>query len=231
MATRGRPRALDDAKRREICALVSAGAGIKTAARYAGCSRSTVYKEASENEEFRERLERAKSTACLTPLQALRQAYQEDWRAAAWMLERTDPNRFGRSYRRAVGRRELHALTRDLIAIVRDEVDHPVHRERAIARMRAALNYALHHAWDTHRSGKSLDRAMQYFENRNPDQEAWAEFDFEPDFQSPKHLTAAADSDRFRTPDDAEFRKGRRLDELLEEIPSSFQGSSDDGAA
>ncbi len=231
MATRGRPRALDDAKRREICALVSAGASIKTAARYAGCSRSTVYKEASENEEFRERLERAKSTACLTPLQAVRQAYQEDWRAAAWMLERTDPDRFGRSSRRAVGRRELNALTRDLIAIVRDEVDHPMHRERAIARMRAALNYALHHAWDTHRSGKSLERAMRYFKNDDPEQDAWADFDFAPDFQGPRRVSAEVNSDDFRTHDDAEFRKGKRLDELLEEIPSNFQGSSDDGAA
>jgi hypothetical protein len=32
-----RPRLLDDAKRREICALISVGAGIDAAARYVGC--------------------------------------------------------------------------------------------------------------------------------------------------------------------------------------------------
>src|SRR3972149_3390604 len=91
-----RPRALDELKRREICALVSAGCGIAEAARYVGCNPVTIRREAPRNAEFHEPLRNADLRAELSPLQALRQAAHTHWRAAAWFLERTQPDRFGR---------------------------------------------------------------------------------------------------------------------------------------
>ena len=52
MANSGRPRMLDDAKRREICALVSFGCTLQSAAKHVGCSRATVHREACRNPEF-----------------------------------------------------------------------------------------------------------------------------------------------------------------------------------
>ena len=54
MAQVGRPRALDEIKRREVCALVAAGCGIEFASRYIGCSARTIRREALRNEDFHE---------------------------------------------------------------------------------------------------------------------------------------------------------------------------------
>jgi transposase-like protein len=59
---RGRRRALDEVKRREVCALISAGSAIADAARYVGCAASTIHREAMRNPEFREHLRRANLT-------------------------------------------------------------------------------------------------------------------------------------------------------------------------
>jgi IS30 family transposase len=91
-----RPRALDDAKRREVCALVSAGCGIAHAARYVGTSAITVRREAMRNSDFYKQLRDAELSAQIVPLQALKKAAQTHWRAAAWYLERTHPDEFGR---------------------------------------------------------------------------------------------------------------------------------------
>jgi hypothetical protein len=91
-----RPRALDDVKRREVCALVSAGCGIAHAARYVGTSAITVRREAMRNPDFYQQLRDAELAAQVVPLQALKKAAQTHWRAAAWYLERTHPQEFGR---------------------------------------------------------------------------------------------------------------------------------------
>ncbi|MCI0381233.1 MAG: hypothetical protein L0215_26915, partial [Gemmataceae bacterium] len=65
-------------------------------ARYVGCAPSTIRREALRNSEFNDALRRASCTAEITPLQALREAATKYWRAAAWLLERLDPQRFGK---------------------------------------------------------------------------------------------------------------------------------------
>src|SRR4051812_33883442 len=54
MGTMGRPCALNDAQRREVCALIATGCGFRTAADYVGCSPSTIRREALRNPEFHE---------------------------------------------------------------------------------------------------------------------------------------------------------------------------------
>lgn len=92
----GRPRALDDAKRREVCALVSAGCGLELAARHVGCNSSTVRREARRNPDFRKQLRLARRECELAPLQAMHKACKRHWRAAAWLLERTRAERFAK---------------------------------------------------------------------------------------------------------------------------------------
>jgi hypothetical protein len=57
--SRGRPRKLDDAKRRKICVLVSIGCDLRQAACYAGCSYPTVRRETLRHPEFRRVLRQA----------------------------------------------------------------------------------------------------------------------------------------------------------------------------
>src|SRR5262245_29482786 len=91
----GRPRALDDVKRREVCALISAGCTFEAAARSIGCNAVTIRREAAGNREFKGELRRAELAAQSLPLQAMRKAAGTHWRAAAWLLERTQPQTFG----------------------------------------------------------------------------------------------------------------------------------------
>lgn len=231
MTKLGRPRALDDAKRREICALVSAGAGIQRAAQYVGCSHSTVCREARRDGAFREQLRRAKATNCLSPLQAMRQSLQTNWRAAAWLLERTDPEQYGRKYRHAFGRRELNALARDLIAIVKDEVDHPIQRERAIERMQATINYAMRHAWDGQRSGKALRQAMDYFAKMNDSANDWPEFDFGLDSSVENSFDDLRNEESFAALDDPNIAKHKPAVAPANVETTKNEGSLDNSAA
>lgn len=181
MAKRGRPRALDDTKRGQVCALVSAGAGLRQAAEYVGCSHSTLCREARRDAGFREQLRRARATTQLAPLQSMRQAAQTNWRAAAWMLERSDPEQYGRNFRNKFGLKELRALARDLMTIFDEEIDHPVQRDRVSKRVQATINYAMSHAWDTQRTGKPLQKAMAYFANKETMVMPPSDFDFSLD--------------------------------------------------
>jgi hypothetical protein len=96
VAEPGRPRALDDAKRREICVLLTAGYSLVSVAEHVGCSRRTISRELDRNAEFADRFRRAKIAGELEPLGTIRQAARTNWRAAAWYLERTNPQRFGK---------------------------------------------------------------------------------------------------------------------------------------
>src|SRR4051794_11933471 len=72
--SRGRPRTLDDAKRREICALVAGGCGLREAARYVRCNINTIHREAERNPDFDEQLRRSETYAQLSPLRAMQHA-------------------------------------------------------------------------------------------------------------------------------------------------------------
>jgi hypothetical protein len=96
MAKEGLPRALDEVKQREVCALVAAGYSLAGAGRYVDCSAKTIRREAKRDANFGEHLRRSQLAAQLEPLQALRGKATTHWRAAAWLLERVDPEQFAR---------------------------------------------------------------------------------------------------------------------------------------
>lgn len=78
---------------KKIAALVEAietGVSIESACSIAGIHRSTWY-EWRERPEIRERLDRALANAETALLSSIRDAGRDDWRAAAWILERRYP--------------------------------------------------------------------------------------------------------------------------------------------
>ncbi|TWT75451.1 hypothetical protein Pla123a_29600 [Posidoniimonas polymericola] len=86
----GRPRVLDEGKQREVCALLTAGMTVGEAAAYVGCCEKTIRREQRRDEDFDERVRRARVAARLGPLQAVRNAAATHWRAAAWLVDRQD---------------------------------------------------------------------------------------------------------------------------------------------
>lgn len=117
----GRPRALTETKLSEICALISAGCCITDAARYVGCAASTIRRESRRNSEFHERLRRASLNAELAPLGAMREAARRHWRAAAWLLERMNAQRFGKQNIRCLKPDQLDNFASALFELIRPE--------------------------------------------------------------------------------------------------------------
>jgi hypothetical protein len=96
MNSPGRPCALDDARCAEICDLVADGKSIHAVARLVGCNVKTIRRHAARNPNFGRLLATAEISARHDPLKMMRRAAGASWRAAAWLLERTDPERFAK---------------------------------------------------------------------------------------------------------------------------------------
>jgi Homeodomain-like domain len=100
----GRPPALTPEIEARIVAAVSAGAHLSVAARAAGVSRQTLHRwrarGAAEPEgpyhRLAEALERAEAEAEVRQVALIARAGQTQWRAAAWLLSRRAPERWGR---------------------------------------------------------------------------------------------------------------------------------------
>ncbi|QEG37309.1 hypothetical protein [Bythopirellula goksoeyrii] len=118
----GRPRVLTDpVKRSQVCSLIGVGAGYDEAARHVGCTVATIRREAGRDGGFAEQLTAAETAAGLSPLRALRSAANTDWRAAAWLLERTCPERFARRNLESLQPNEVHAMLSEVATIMADE--------------------------------------------------------------------------------------------------------------
>ena len=85
-------------KRTKICGLLSLGYSRSMAAEYVGCDPSTITRTAKRDERFREQLAAAQSEADIDALKLIRHTADQEryWRAAAWILERRNPDEYGR---------------------------------------------------------------------------------------------------------------------------------------
>ncbi|MBA3484171.1 MAG: hypothetical protein H0T51_20385 [Pirellulales bacterium] len=91
----GRPRTLDRNKKTLLCDAVSRGASMTEAALTVGVSLRTVQREARLDPDFDHQLRQA-HTDKPDPLAIMQSAARTHWRAAAWLLERTKPEDYGR---------------------------------------------------------------------------------------------------------------------------------------
>jgi hypothetical protein len=93
----GRPRRLDAEECEEICNLVAAGHSMIAVARAVACNVKTIRRHAAYDDRFRRQLAAAEIAARNDPAKLLRRAASSHWRAAAWLLERSDPEKYSRT--------------------------------------------------------------------------------------------------------------------------------------
>lgn len=98
----GRPSLLTDEVQERIVAIVKGGSLIETAAAVAGVSRSAVYRwleRGADGEEpyaaFADAVAQAKAEGMARNVTLVARAGAKDWRAAAWLLARQDPDVYG----------------------------------------------------------------------------------------------------------------------------------------
>jgi len=185
MPRTGRPRVLDETKQREICALVSAGCGVREAARYVGCSRSTIHREAQRNPAFRERLDRAAVYAELSPLRAMQQAVNTHWRAAAWMLERGDPEHFARRPAPAFRPKQAQALRDDIAAILNVEIDNPILLRRVKKQIQHLIGYSIDGVVSVERTDRQLRAVLREIDELEREADERDQVAYDVAFQQP----------------------------------------------
>jgi hypothetical protein len=118
----GRPTKLTEAIRDKIVEAILAGNYQDAAARYAGIDPATFYRWMQKGDgtddhygEFREAVENAKAAAEVENVAIIRRAARDGtWQAAAWWLERTRPQKYGRKERYEVTGAEGGSLQVDV---------------------------------------------------------------------------------------------------------------------
>ena len=96
----GRPSKLSRGKVRAIIQLIEEGQFLKEACAAGQVSRSGFYRWLEKNPEFRDPLKAALESQRTgfkeDAIARIRKAFDKDWKAAAWYLERNFPSEFGR---------------------------------------------------------------------------------------------------------------------------------------
>src|SRR4051812_24099119 len=189
---RGRPTVLDEGKRREVCALVAGGCGLREAAKYVRCSVTTIKRESSRNPAFAEQLRNSQNYSQIGPLRSMQQAATNDWRAAAWLLERAFPDRFARPESGGFGAREARRLLDEVISVVSSELLDPFKSNQIEKRIRGAFEYHIRVATDRRRTTQNLRRTMSFLDQRDRAEGPLAQFGIPtPGFDLP-HAPVAA---------------------------------------
>ncbi len=120
----GRPPVLDEAKKREILAIVAVGCSRSMAATYVGCAIRTIQNTAERDPTFAEKLRQAVYSTELGLLKNIRNAAKKEqyWRAAAWALERRFPERYARRGPDVITIEQVMVLLGQFSDIVAEEV-------------------------------------------------------------------------------------------------------------
>ena len=80
----------------EVVANVASGVPVGQAAEMVGVNRSTLWRWRRDDEELDKALLMARATFLARQVERIDKAAEDDWKAASWLLERSEPGLFGR---------------------------------------------------------------------------------------------------------------------------------------
>lgn len=158
MSTAGRPKVLDEGKQATICSLITAGVSLRQAANFVDCDPNSIRREVQRNDGFRRQLAKAKSEASIQPLETLKRAAKDDWRAALRWMERIDPVRFARPNASAITQREANRFIDDLVESIERLVSNDRERRDLFKLLSAAMPAAMRKRWNGYRSRRNIKR-------------------------------------------------------------------------
>lgn len=119
----------------QFCALVSLGCSIRRAATLIGVPESTVRSTIDRDAYFAERVRNAGIQREVVPLKHIRNAQEKSWRAAAYMLERTNPHDYSRRWPRQPTAAELSDILDRYSANLMNEVPAPELRKAILEKL------------------------------------------------------------------------------------------------
>jgi hypothetical protein len=129
---------LDAQRRGEICGILAMGGTRAVAARYIGCSPSTVYRAARKDPDFARQLRAAEGRAEILQLKNITDAAagsNQYWRAAAWMLERRFPERYANRAADTATIEQLAQIVNRFTDLMIAEIEDAALRQRILDRL------------------------------------------------------------------------------------------------
>jgi len=137
MAKCGRRPVLDEIKRREILAILAVGCSRRVAAEYVACSPTTIQNTAARDQHFAEALRHAESQAEIGYQRSIQKAASQEkyWRAAAWALERRNPQDYARRPPDALTHKQVKEILAEIAAIIQEELTVAAYRKRILKRV------------------------------------------------------------------------------------------------
>ncbi len=135
----GTAKGLDDYRKREVLAILSVGCSRRTAARYVGCSPSTIQRTAQRDAAFADELRKAELKAQILFMKNIAAAARKEpyWRAAAWALERLNPEEFAPRKADLLTADQVRELLAEFAALIVEEVPAAKYRKNILRRLRA----------------------------------------------------------------------------------------------
>ena len=114
----------DPKKRRTVISLITNGSSRRVAAQFVGVAPSTITRAAARDPEFAAQLAKAEKGAEIEALHYVRAAAKKEryWRAAAWLLERKNPQDFAPRPPTLFTGEEVFQLISRIIETFHDEI-------------------------------------------------------------------------------------------------------------
>ena len=133
---------LSAVKKREILAIVAVGCGRRTAAAYVDCKPSLIAREMEKDEAFAAEIHRHETNPEIGFMRNIQDAAQKAqyWRAAAWWLERRNPEDFGPKKSGVVTVAQLSGLLSGLTQIITEEVPTDKFRKNLLKRLQRMIS-------------------------------------------------------------------------------------------
>ena len=132
---------MDEMKKREILAILAVGCTRQTAADYVGCHPSTIKRETERDEPFAAEIRRRETSAEIGFVRNIQDAAQkgQNWRAAAWLLERRYPDNFGPRKHGTITIVQASKLMKKLAQLVAEEVSVEKSRKMVLKRLQKMI--------------------------------------------------------------------------------------------
>jgi len=116
----GRPDVLDERRRANVLYFIGLGLSRRMAARQVRCAHTTIARTAARDPLFALDLANAENEVDVESMRRIREAAKEqkNWRAAAWLLERRNPDEFGRRTAHSMSGDHVMELLADVFSYI-----------------------------------------------------------------------------------------------------------------
>ena len=115
---------MNDARKRTFLGLLTMGCSRKSAARSIGATADELRQALATDEKFASEVERAETALEQYCLQRMRESANTDtgWRAAAWLLERRLPERYGKAKPEQITQEAVTKYMQQVFLILEEEI-------------------------------------------------------------------------------------------------------------